>query len=178
MPDKPEGYPSRYEGLITLKDGRTVFTRPILNSDESLLAGLFERLSPQSRYQRFLVTLKSLSEDMLYNFTHVDYDSRCAIVAVIEEEGKDAIIAVARYASDPIENITDVAVAVRDDWQQLGLGKELLKKIIQIGKDHGISRFVAVADPQNLAIKHIFSVLDYDVKFVSTGGYLHIMISI
>jgi len=178
MPDKPEGYPSRYEGLITLKDGRSVFTRPILNSDESLLEGLFERLSPQSRYQRFLATLKSLSEEMLYNFTHVDYESRCAIVAVIEEEGKEAIIAVARYGYDPVEKMTDVAVAVRDDWQQLGLGKQLLKKIIQIGKDHGMSCFSAVADPQNLVIKHIFAELDCDVKFISGGGYVHINVNV
>jgi RimJ/RimL family protein N-acetyltransferase len=177
MPDTTAEYPSRYEGLITLKDGRTVFTRPILNTDESLLAGLFEKLSPQSRYQRFLITLKSLSEEMLHHFTHVDYDSHCAIVAVIEEEGKDAFIAVARYAYDPIEKITDLGVAVRDDWQQFGLGKKLLRRIIQIGKDHGVSRFVAVADPQNLAIRHIFSVLGYDAEFVSRGGYLHILIS-
>lgn len=177
MPETPPGYPSGYEGLITMKDGRTVFTRPILDTDKHLLTGLFEKLSPQSRYQRFLVTLRSLSEDMLYHFTHVDYESSCAIVAVIEEEGREALIAVARYAYDPIEKITDLGVAVRDDWQQLGLGKQLLKKIIRIGKDHGLSRFEAVADPQNLAIRHIFSVLGYDVEFVSRGGYLHILVN-
>lgn len=177
MPDKPAGYPSRYEGIVILKDGRKVFSRPILPSDGPLLKGLFERLSPQSRYQRFLVTLKSLSLDMIYNFTHVDYESRCAIVALIEEEGKDAIIAVARYAYDPIEKNTDVAVAVRDDWQQMGLGKQLLKEIIQIGRDHGIKCFVAVADSQNLAIKHIFTELGLDVEFFSGGGYLKILVN-
>lgn len=178
MPDTPAGYPSIYEGVITLKDGRTVFNRPILHTDGPLLADLFEKLSPQSRYQRFLVTLKSLSEDMLYNFTHVDYETRCAIVAVIKEERKDTAIAVARYAYDPVEDIADLGVAVRDDWQQLGLGKQLLKKIIQIGRDHGLTRFAAVAEPQNLAIRHIFSDLGYDCKFTSKGGYLHILFSV
>lgn len=178
MPDIPEGYPSRYEGLITLKDGRTVLTRPVMASDGPLLAGLFEKLSPRSRHQRFLVTLKSLSEDTLYNFTHVDYESRFALVAVIEENGKDSIIAVARYAYDPVEDTTDLAVAVRDDWQQLGLGKQLLERIIQAGKEQGMSRFSAVADPHNLVIRHILAALDCEVKFISGGGYTHINLNV
>ncbi|MBN2515254.1 MAG: GNAT family N-acetyltransferase [Deltaproteobacteria bacterium] len=166
-----EGYPSQYESRLTLKNGSEVFLRPILNTDGPLLVELFNMLSPQSVYFRFLSSLKALSEALLYQFTNINYDSAFALVAVVKEDGKNVIIAVGRYAFDPQDNVTDLAVAVRDDWQHLGLGKSLLQKIITIGKEHGISRFVCTIHPQNDAIKQTFKTLGYEVKYSLRGAY-------
>ena len=165
-----EGYPRQYEKRLTLKNGKEVFLRPIWETDGPLLVDLFNKLSDHSRYLRFLGLLSALSEEMLFHFTHVNYNSAFALVAVIEEDGKDAIIAVGRYAYDLNEHVTDFAVAVRDDWQHYGLGKSLLEKTIAVGKEHGISRFVAVLDSRNSIIKQILSELGYDVKYSTQKG--------
>jgi len=122
-----EGYPSQYESQLTLKNGSKVFLRPILSTDAPLLVELFNMLSPQSVYFRFLRPLHVLHEGLLDRLTNINYDSAFALVAVVKEDGKNVIIAVGRYAFNPQDNITDIAVAVRDDWQHLGLGKSLLK---------------------------------------------------
>jgi GNAT superfamily N-acetyltransferase len=166
-----EGYPSQYESQLTLKNGSEVFIRPILNTDGPLLVELFNKLSPQSVYFRFLSSLKALSEELLYHFTNINYNSSFALVAVVKEDGNNVIIAVVRYAFDPQDNVTNLAVAVRDDWQNLGLGKSLLEKIITIGKEHGISRFLCTIHPQNDVIKQTFKTLGYEVRYTLRGTY-------
>ena len=121
-------YPHQYESRLKLKNGAEVFLRPVMPADSQLIVDLFNKMSPRSIYFRFLRNLNALSEKMICKFTHVNYNSESALVAIIQEDAKDAIIAVGRYGYDSDEDITDLAVAVRDDCQDVGLGKTLLKK--------------------------------------------------
>lgn len=171
-----ENYPAQYESWLTLKNGRQVFLRPILQTDEPLIVDLFNRISPQSLYLRFLSHPHTLSQEMLYHLTHVDYDSQFALIALIKEDEKDAIIAVGRYARDPHRDITDLAVAVRDDWQHVGLGKALLVNTVDIAKAHGISHFESMMDPQNHTMKRILSELGYKVEYSLQGGFFQVEI--
>ena len=168
------GYPARYESRLTLRNGRTVFFRPILHTDGPLITDLLDRMSPQSVYLRFLRRLDAFPEKMLHRFTHVDYNSEFALVAVVEEGGKDAIIAVGRYGHDPDEDFTDLGVAVRDDWHHLGLGKAVLAKIVDIARDHGISRFTGMMDPHNTVMRQTLLGLGYDVKYSLRSGNLQV----
>jgi len=169
-------YPEQYEGSLTLKNGRKVSVRPIRTTDGNLLVDLFNRISPQTVYLRFLGHLHALPQEMLHHFTHVDYSSEFALVAVIPEDGKEAVIAVARYAHNPGENITDLAISVRDDWQRLGLGRALLDRIIVIAKEHGIKRFVSIMDPRNSFIGQTLHRLGYEVHFTLQGAYYEVEI--
>lgn len=163
-------YPHQYESRIKLKNGAEVFLRPVMPADSQLIVDLFNKMSPRSIYFRFLRNLNVLSENMICKFTHVNYSNESALVAIIQEDGKDAIIAVGRYAYDSDEDITDLAVAVRDDWQHIGLGKTLLNKVVDIAKEHGISRFTCMMDSRNHTIKSILSALGYNVKYFPENG--------
>lgn len=165
-----EGYPTQYESRLTLNNGREVFLRPILPTDENLIVDLFNKLNSDSIYLRFLRPLNALPEDMLFQLTHIDYARNFALVAVIQENGKDSIIAVARYGYDPEENITDFAIVVRDDWQRYGVGKALLVKIFTLGKEHGISRFVSIIDSTNKIMKQVLRMSGYTVKYSYRKG--------
>jgi acetyltransferase len=169
-----EGYPHQYENWLTLKNGRNVFLRPILQTDGDLLTELFNNLSPQSINFRFLRPLRALPENLLYRFTHIHYDNEFALVAVIKENGKDAIISVARYGYDPQYHFTEVSVAVRDDWQNVGLGKSLLVKIIAIGKERGIARFVFIMNPKNDIMRQTLQKLGYKLKYSFHDGLTRI----
>lgn len=171
-----KGYPRRYESRLTLKNGEEVFLRPILPTDGPLLLDLFNRMSPQSVRMRFLRRMNTLPEDMIRRFTHIDYSSEFALVAIIREDEKEAILAVGRYAHDPNENLTELAVAVRDDRQHLCLGKPLLAKVVDIAKEHGISRFMGMMDPRNHVIRRILSDLGYDVKYYWESGFFRLEI--
>ncbi len=174
----PEGYPARYEGSITIRNGRGILIRPIVPSDGPLIMDLFSRISPQSIFQRFLRQIHSLPEDLLHHFTHVDYESDFALVAIASEGGKDAVIAVGRYAHDPHEDVTDLAIAVRDDWQHQGLGKPLLEKVVTIAREHGIHCFVSMMDPGNAVMEKILRDLGYEVNYSLRNGFYHVEINV
>jgi len=168
---RPEGYPAIHEGWLTLKDGRKIFIRPILPTDGPLLVDLFNKLSPQTIYLRFLSNLHSLPEEWVYRFTHVDYKKDFALLAIVPEEGKESVIAVGRYALNDHTGKTDLAVAVRDDWQRLGLGKLLLAKIVDIGRANGIFQFESLIAPHNEVIKSLLADLGYRVTYSLQSGF-------
>lgn len=169
-------YPAQYERFLALKNGGSVFVRPIRDTDGKLLLELFDKLYPNSIYRRFLTPLRMIPESLLFKLTHVNYESDFALVAVIPENGKDAVIAVARYGYDPGDQVTDFAILVRDDWQGLGLGKCLLKDIFAIGREHGISCFVSLIDSNNHAMKQLIKSLDYPVRYSHRTGAIKVRI--
>ncbi len=147
-----------------MKDGREALIRQLGEADGPLLLELFGDLSPRTRYLRFLRQLRSLPEDMLYRFTHLDYPREFALAAVTEERGKESIVAVARYGQAETD-IADLAVTVLDSWQSAGLGSFMLETIIDIGRQNGITRYSSMIDPGNSVIKHILVKLGYTVTY-------------
>jgi acetyltransferase len=173
-----DNYPAQYESRLTLRDGREVFIRPIMQSDDQLVIDLFNKLSRHSIYLRFLRHLNALPVDMLHRFTHIDYKSDFALVGIVKEDDNDVIIAVARYLGAAEDNFTELAIVVRDDWQHLGLGKALLKKVVEIGREHGIYRFVGILDPENNLIRQILTELGFKVSYTLKSGIYQVEISV
>ena len=80
------------------------------------------------------------------------------------------------FRSTPQDNITDLAIAVRDDWQHFGLGKSLLKKIVDIGKEHGIIRFGGMMEAENKIIRQVLAELGYKVNYSLKSGFYQVEI--
>lgn len=168
--ESDENYPAQYESTLKLKNGEEVFLRPVRHTDGNLILDLFNKLDSDSIYMRFLSPLKSLPDNLLHELTHINYTNNFALAAVIKEYGRDSIIAVARYGYDSEEKVTDFAITVRDDWQNLGLGKLLTAKLLNIGKEHGIPSFVSIIDSTNHTMKHVLKKLGYTVKYSYKTG--------
>jgi len=163
-------YPAQYETRLQLKGGRSVFLRPILQTDEYLIVDLLNKLSPDAIYLRFLRPVHTLPEELLHHLTHINYTTNFALVATIEEDGRPALIAVARYGYDPDERVTDFAIVVRDDWQRCGLGRFMLERLFAIGREHGVTRFVSIIDSTNRAMKQVLRELGFSVKYSYKGS--------
>lgn len=171
-----ERYPIRYEEHVMVKNGKSIFIRPLLQTDEHLIPNLFARLGRDSIYSRFLTYLKSLPDDLLFQLTHINYREQFALVALTREDGNETLIAVARYNHDPERKMADFAIVVRDDWQNCGLGTTLLLKLFAIGREQGINRFVSMIDTENRVMKHLLRKIGYPVKYSYTTGYTQVEI--
>jgi ribosomal protein S18 acetylase RimI-like enzyme len=139
--------------LLDLRDGRRVRIRPLRAGDEPLLHEAFSRMSERSVYFRFFSPLKRLPEDMARRLARVDSRERYALAAVTREpDGLEHVVGVARYDRVPGTNVAEVAVAVIDEYQHLGLGSGLLRRLAQVAREQGLERFVLIVLPENVSM--------------------------
>ncbi len=136
---------------VVLRDGSTVLIRPVCSMDAPLLADGFARLSPQSRWMRFLGAKTSLSAAELRYLTDVDHHDHEAIGALSVADGRG--VGIARYVRDTNDpRSAEIAVTIVDDWQGRGLGTELLARLSDRARQAGIDRFTALVSTQNAAM--------------------------
>ncbi len=131
-------YPNRYQFQETLPDGTSLLIRPIKPEDEEKHFAFFHSLSWQTNYYRFFSYRKKLTHEQITRFTQIDYDREMAIIALVDENGKEKTIGVNRLAYYPQEDRYEFALVVTDDWQGKGVGKILMEKLLHIARDRGI----------------------------------------
>ena len=73
---------------IALRNGSRIRIRQGHRSDRDLLLRGFERLSPESRYLRFLAPMPELSEPTVRYLTEIDHHDHEAIIALDERRAR------------------------------------------------------------------------------------------
>ena len=126
---------------LRLRDGSEVAVRPIRPEDRETLATAFQRLSDQSRYQRFMTAIDELSPAQLDYLADVDHHDHEALVA-FDETGEG--VGVARFVRLDDGTTAEAAVTVIDDWQGRGLGTALCNLLAERAREEGIHRFNAL----------------------------------
>jgi GNAT superfamily N-acetyltransferase len=154
---RPRRFPSALIDRLRLADGRVVVVRPVLALDAAAEQDFVRGLSPATRLRRFHFGLRELPPSMLRAMTEVDHDEHVAIVAeAIDDDGEAArIVADARYVRGPngaSDGEAEFAIAVADDWQGAGLGRELMGRLARHAARRGVKRLVGDVLPGNRAM--------------------------
>ena len=164
-------YPSEYEFDVVLRDGEVAHVRPIRPNDGQLLIDFFETLGPESRYFRFFRVKRSLEPEEVEYFTHVDYDDRMALIALIDGR----MVAVGRYdraEEDPA--MAEVAFAVADTQQGRGIGTELLQLLTTAARQNNITGFRAFVLPENVQMMRVFRNSGYELHRTMEDGIFNL----
>ena len=129
---------------ITLDDGTRMLIRPLRKEDRPLLVRGFEALSRESRYQRFFAPKARLTEEELRFYTEFDGKFHFAVAAGLTDENDIPVegVGVARYVQ-VADGMAEVAIVVADEFQSRGIGKRLLRHLIEEGRRQGLRRFTA-----------------------------------
>lgn len=132
---------------VRIRDGTELVIRPIEPSDADAMRAGFERLSLESRYERFLSPMDHMSTAMVRYFTDVDHHDHEALVA-FDPEDDTWMIAVARYVREE-DGAAEAAITVADDWHGRGLGTAMLDELAERARQEGVTRFTAYVLARN-----------------------------
>jgi acetyltransferase len=159
-------YPNQYVGQWKMKDGTEVTIRPIRPEDEPLLVRFHQSLSERTVYFRYFGALQlsqRVAHERLTRICFIDYDRQIALVADLKnpQTGAHAILAVGRLTKHHTAPSAEFAVIVADQYQRLGLGTELMQRMIQIGRDEKLKTMVGYTLSENIEMQRLLTRLGF-----------------
>jgi L-amino acid N-acyltransferase YncA len=148
-PQRPDGYPVELETSFASRAGDQVVVRPILPVDGPRLQNLFNSLSAESIYRRFFSYRRDLPDSEARQLSTVDYRTQLALVASPVGD-PEQIIGVARFAPTPERPAAvEMAIVVRDAFQNHGIGRYLFKALAEAARERGYRWMLAETQSDN-----------------------------
>ena len=167
-------YPEELETWKTTKTGMDIFFRPVKISDEPLLKEFIYSLSDRSLHRRFITLRKDMPHERLQELVVIDYTKKMAVLAVVRQGQKETIVGVGQYVIIEATHSADVAFMVRDDYQNRGIGTELLHYLTYLAKRQGLLGFTAAVVSDNEPMLHVFEKLGADIETAIDTGVLEL----
>jgi len=163
IPEKRGEYPEELETYKTTKSGHEVLLRPVKISDEPLLKEFFYSLSDKSLYRRFISRRTDIPHERLQEFVVIDYTKEMVILAAKKKDEKEEILGLGQYSIYENSLTAEVAFLVKDQWQNMGIGMELLSYLTYLAKKQGLSGFTAEVLRENTPMLHLFKTMGFDI---------------
>jgi len=148
---------------------RISFATPRRPDDEQLMVAFHRTLSDRSVHLRHFTPLKldqRIAHERLSRICFIDHDREMAL-AVEHGDGRSVqrqILAAGRLSKVHGANEAEFALIVREGWRRPGLGGQLLRSLIQMGRDEKLERIVAIILSDNRERQHIARKLGFRVE--------------
>jgi len=154
-----QNYPADLETMKTFKNDLTVKIRPIKPSDEDMMRRLFYQFSDESRYFRYFYRVSIMPHKEMQKYVNIDYNHILSLVAVIEKDRTERIIAEARYAYYRQEDTYELAFITDEEFQGRGISSFMLEYLIDIARKRELREVMANILPENTRMIHVFDKL-------------------
>ncbi len=161
-------YPTQYVAQWTSSQAVELTIRPIRPEDEPLLVKFHGTLSDRSVYLRYLHPMQfstRVAHERLARICFIDYDREMALVAERGSGDDREVLGVGRLSKLSGGNQeAEFAILVSDAFQGHGLGTELLKRLIEVGRTEGLERIVGYISPENDGMQRVARKLGFVLK--------------
>jgi len=154
-PGPERAYPQDLETWKVTKSGLKIFLRPIKLGDGPRYKVFLQSLSDQSVYFKFFRLIR-LTDDFVARLVDADYVREMVIFALAGEETEERVLGMGRYILNKDEGTAEVYFAVRDDHQNLGIGRELLLHLTRVARKRGLKGFTAQVMVDNRGMLRVF----------------------
>lgn len=155
--------------------GYLLSIRHIQTNDAPYFVEIFEHMSPESRYRRFMQPLENPSPTFVWQHAEqiakTDPSRQDGLIAFCDTAERPHMpVGAARYVvTEP--GVAEVAVSVRDDMQGRGIGALLLQMVAEMARDNGLVKLVGTAQNGNLPLWHILEKLPFPLRRIPDGSY-------
>ncbi|MFC4161053.1 bifunctional acetate--CoA ligase family protein/GNAT family N-acetyltransferase [Chitinimonas lacunae] len=154
-------YPSHLVREGQLRDGLAYTLRPIRPEDAEMEQRFVrEELSEQSRFNRFMGTVKQLTKPLLVRLTQLDYAREMALIAVAGEQ----MLGVARFSVNPDFDSCEFAIAIGDRWQGRGLGNQLMNALFEAARGMELTTMEGDILASNSPMLGLMKKLGFDIR--------------
>ena len=168
-----------YAARDTLKDGTPVTIRAIRREDAGTILEAFRNLDRESIYRRFFTPKKDLSPAELEQLTDVDFNRVVALVVAKAAENGEVLIAGGRYAvEDPASGAAEIAFMTDGAHRGLGIASLILKHLVRIAREAGISRFDGEVLAENQPMLAVFQRSGLPMRLRRAGSVIHVTLSL
>ena len=158
-------YPTRHIFTCQAQNGEEFTFRPIRPEDEPLMVQFHRTLSEKSVYLRYFRSFnldQRVEHERLTRICFVDYDRTIALVVTHKNEaGEPEVVAAGRLTRSHVNNQAEYAILVSDGFQGIGIGTQLLSRLLTIGKEEGIETVLAYMLPENRGMRHVSQKLGF-----------------
>jgi GNAT superfamily N-acetyltransferase len=172
--------PHEYHAEAVLRSGESLVIRAIRPDDKDRLHEHFLSLGHESVYNRFFGPKLDLTAAELRQLTELDFDRHVGLFAVRRREGREEVLGVARYVviegTSPLR--AEMAVAVSDACQNLGVGTVLLEHLARIAVARGVRAFEADVLGANNRMMHMIRRSGLPMDCSRSGGVLHVSLRV
>jgi acetyltransferase len=166
-------YPAQYVSSAQLDNGTEVTLRPIRPEDEEMLVAFHATLSEESVQSRYFGTVPlatRTAHDRLVRRCFCDYDRDIAIVAEYGIGPSRELIGIGRLSRIRGRNDAEFAVIVADAWQHHGLGLQLMKVLVHIGRAEKLDRIVGTILARNQPMLRVCRKLGFRITRDEAAG--------
>jgi acetyltransferase len=170
-------YPAEYVWAEKTHDGQAFIIRPIRPDDEPLLVAFHGTLSEESVRLRYMHPYKldeRTAHERLIRACFVDYDREMVLVAErLVEPGRREILAVGRLSRDRDgRNGAEFALLVADPWQKRGIGRAMLRHLVEVARRERMTRVYADILTANVGMQRLCDELGFTLDPVPDAGVI------
>jgi RimJ/RimL family protein N-acetyltransferase len=168
---------ANYAVTERLRNGASLRIRSLRPDDREDMLAAVGRFSKEALYRRFFAPKRSFSEREIEFYINVDFKNHVALVAVLEEEGRQTIVGGSRYiVAKP--GSAEVAFAVDDPHQKLGIATHLIRHLIVLARAAGLEEFIAEVLPENVPMLKVFERCGLSMTTRRGRGVVHVTLAI
>ena len=129
-----------------------------------------ETLSERSVYFRYFHAMQltqRIAHDRLTRICFIDYEREMALVVLRKnaQTGESEILGIGRLTKIPGSREGEFAILVSDNWHHRGIGVELLKRLVDIGRDEKLTRIFGDILPENRDMLRVCDKLGFHHKY-------------
>jgi RimJ/RimL family protein N-acetyltransferase len=153
----------------------------VRTADAARLDDFLRRLSAKTRWLRFM-TARPCSPE----FVRAEVDRMVAgsagnsITLIVTQacDGSEAVVAVAELVYTRESGTGEVGVVVMDDAQRKGIGTLLLRQLLLIAQELGLTELHGDMLAENYAIQHLIKTLQLSYTSTVQSGEMHIIVRV
>lgn len=171
---------SGYRARDSLRDGTEVTIRAICPEDAPSILEAFGNLDRESVYRRFFSPKKELSASELEQLTAVDFDRVVALVVMAETPDGETLIAGGRFAVEPGDRpkSAELAFLTAAAHRGRGVASLLLRNLVKLARDAGLSTLEADVLAENAAMLNVFRRSGLPMTQRRDGNVVHVTLSL